>query len=86
MFVSFLVFEQFIRVNTVFVVNTSVPLSNTNKFGTFLNKEFGSPVTDITKTLNAESLSNEPLLDPENFAHLSVVQNLFGSVEHTETS
>jgi hypothetical protein len=85
MFVSFLVFEQFIGVDSVFVVNTSVPLSDTDKFGTRLNEEFGSPVSNVTETLNAEGFTYQTLLDSKNLTHLRVIQDLFCCVENTES-
>jgi hypothetical protein len=68
-FVSFLVLEEFIRVDSVWIEDTSVPFGNTDEFGSSLYEKFGSPVPDVTETLNAESLSDQSFLDAQNFAH-----------------
>jgi len=46
-----------IRIDTLFIVNASIKLSNTNQFGTFLNEKFGSPIAYITETLNDKSFA-----------------------------
>lgn len=85
-FIFFLILKKLIRVDSILIPDATVPFSDSNEFGPCLNKEFRSPVSDITETLDAEAFAGEALLDAKNSADFRIVENLSGSVENTESS
>lgn len=50
--ILFTEFEEFFRVNPIFIINAPVELSHTNQFRAFFNEKFRRPVPYITETLN----------------------------------
>lgn len=46
-----LVFVKLFGVDTVLIVDGTIPFNNTNKLGTVFDEELRSPVSDITVTL-----------------------------------
>ena len=48
---------KFVWVNALLIINTSIKLSHSNQFCSFLDEEFGGPISYITETLNDEGFS-----------------------------
>ena len=48
---SYILLQSYI-VNAFGVIDTSIELSHSNKFNSFLSKEFACVVTNVTETLN----------------------------------
>ena len=85
--VSFLLESQkFVRVDSLWMINTAVNLSNTDQNGALLHEELSQPVSDVTETLQNESFSFQSLSDTELFSLNGVGKNLLGAVVNSQTS
>lgn len=75
-----LVIVQFLRVDSIFIVDTSVEFSNSDELGSFLNEELRCPVAHITEALNDESLAFDSRLNSKVFCNLLIAQHLFRAI------
>ncbi len=74
-----------IWVNSIGVVDTASDFSDTDKLGTGLNKELWSEVSDVTETLNDETLSADSLFNTQFSDGPVIFEELSCAIEDTQT-
>lgn len=84
-FVLVLISVELFRINSVFIVDTAIELSNPDKLSSLFHKELRSPVADITKALHNESLALDPNLHSKILSNLLIVEHLLSTVENSES-
>ena len=85
-FILFFVLEKLLRVNTFFIVDTSIKLSYTYKFSPLFHEEFWSPITDITKTLNKERFSSNSRFHSQKFSNFEIIEDLSSTIKNSQAS
>ena len=73
-------------VDSIGIVNTASDFSNTDKLGSGLDEELWSKVSDVTETLDDETLSADSLFNTEFSDGPVIFEELSGAVEDTQTS
>lgn len=77
---------EVIWVDSIWIVDTASDLSDTDQFGSSLNKEFWGEVSDVSETLNDETLSTDSLFNAQFSDSPVIFKKLSGAVEDTQTS
>ena len=67
------IFVEFFWIYSILIIDTSVKLSNTDEFGTLLDKEFRSPISYVSETLYNKSLSFNSWFNSQSLGDLSMI-------------
>lgn len=75
---------EWVRIDTILVIDAAIKFSYSNEFGSFFNKELGGPVSNVTKALDNESFSFDAWLNTKFFGNFSIGENLSGGIEYPQ--
>mmetsp|Transcript_23457 Transcript_23457/g.58701 ORF Transcript_23457/g.58701 Transcript_23457/m.58701 type:complete len:421 (-) Transcript_23457:104-1366(-) len=80
-----LMFLELLDIKTVLVIDETIVLDNADHLGTSLMEELGRIKTDVTETLNDNTLSFDARGETDRLGHSLLMEELTETVEHTES-